>query len=60
MGIGIGDVDLDGNLDIFKMHFADDTNIFYRNDGQGNFKDATARGGIGVETRFIAWGRENR
>src|SRR5439155_961892 len=33
MGIGIGDYDLDGNLDIFKTHFADDTNVLYRNDG---------------------------
>jgi hypothetical protein len=56
MGIGIGDVNLDGNPDIFKTHFADDTNILYRNDGEGSFEDATSRCGIGVETRFIGWG----
>ena len=38
MGIGIGDFNLDGNLDIFKTHFADDTNILYRNDGKGTSK----------------------
>ena len=56
MGIGIGDYDLDGNLDIFKTHFADDTNVLYRNDGKGNFDDFTIRAGIGVETRFVGWG----
>jgi len=56
MGIGIGDYDLDGNLDIFKTHFADDTNVLYRNDGKGNFDDVTIRAGIGVETRYIGWG----
>jgi hypothetical protein len=56
MGIGIGDFDLDGSLDIFKTHFADDTNIIYRNDGKGNFEDSTARAALGVETQFIGWG----
>ena len=53
---GIGDFNLDGNLDIFKTHFADDTSVLYRNDGKGNFDDVTMRSGLGVETRFIGWG----
>jgi enediyne biosynthesis protein E4 len=56
MGIGVGDYDLDGNLDIFKTHFADDTNVLYRNDGKGNFDDVTIRAGIGVESRYVGWG----
>ncbi len=56
MGVGVGDYNLDGNLDIFKTHFADDTNVLYRNDGSGNFQDATISAGLGVETRFIGWG----
>jgi hypothetical protein len=56
MGVGVGDYNLDGNLDIFKTHFADDTNILYKNDGKGNFEDATIAAGLGVETRFIGWG----
>jgi hypothetical protein len=56
MGIAVGDYDRDGNLDIFKTHFSDDTNVLYRNDGKGNFDDVTIRAGIGVETRFVGWG----
>jgi enediyne biosynthesis protein E4 len=56
MGLGIGDYDLDGSLDIFKTHFSDDTNILYRNDGKGFFDDVTVRAGLAVETRFTGWG----
>ena len=56
MGVAVGDYDLDGSLDIFKTHFADDTNVLYRNDGKGNFDDVTIRAGIGVETRYVGWG----
>ena len=56
MGIGVGDINLDGNLDIFKTHFADDTNILYINDGAGMFEDRTLESGLAVETRFVSWG----
>jgi len=56
MGVAIGDYNLDGNLDIFKTHFSDDTNVLYRNDGAGNFTDVTIPAGFGVETRYICWG----
>jgi hypothetical protein len=56
MGLGIGDFKLDGNLDIFKTHFADDTNVLYRNDGEGIFDDLTVRSGLAVETRYVGWG----
>jgi len=56
MGIGVGDYDLDGHLDIFKTHFADDTNGLYHNDGTGDFEDRTRAAKIGVETHYICWG----
>ncbi len=56
MGLGVGDYDLDGDLDIFKTHFSDDTDVLYRNDGEGSFFDVTLAARIGVETRFTAWG----
>ncbi|HCC58415.1 MAG TPA: RNA-binding protein [Solibacterales bacterium] len=56
MGVGVGDILLNGSLDIFKTHFADDTNILYINDGKGNFEDRTVQSGLGVETRFVGWG----
>ena len=56
MGVAIGDFNLDGNLDLFKTHFADDTAVLYQNDGKGSFEDVTVRSGLGVETRYISWG----
>lgn len=56
MGVAIGDYDLDGHLDLFKTHFAEDTNGLYHNDGKGNFEDVTHTAKIGVETRYVCWG----
>jgi len=56
MGVGIGDYDLDGHLDLFKTHFTDDANILYHNDGKGNFDDVTRSSRLGVETRYVCWG----
>src|SRR5215471_7107579 len=56
MGVGVGDYNLAGHLDIFKTHFADDRNILYRNDGKGYFIDETASSRLGVETRYVCWG----
>ena len=56
MGVASGDYDLDGRADLFKTHFADDTNGLYRGDGKGFYDDVTIRAGIGVETRYVGWG----
>ena len=56
MGVGIGDFDRDGHLDIVKTHFADDASGLYHNDGTGQFDDVTRRARVAVETRYIGWG----
>jgi len=56
MGVGVGDYALEGHLDLFKTHFADDRNILYRNNGKAYFQDATASSRLGVETRYVCWG----
>jgi hypothetical protein len=56
MGLGIGDYDRDGRLDIFKTHFADDTPVLYRNLGRGMFEDVTFSAGFGAATRHVSWG----
>jgi hypothetical protein len=56
MGVAVGDYDLDGHLDLFKTHFADDANGLYHNDGRGYFDDVTRSSRVGVETRYVCWG----
>ena len=56
MGVGVGDYDCDGALDLLKTHFSEDTTVLYRNVGLGGFDDVTMRAGLGVETRYVGWG----
>jgi enediyne biosynthesis protein E4 len=56
MGLGIGDYNLDGALDILKTHFREDTPALYANRGKMGFEDVTIRSGLGVETRYVGWG----
>lgn len=56
MGVGIGDYNLDGHLDLFKTHFVNQAPGLYRNDGKGEFDDVTLTSGLGSERRFSSWG----
>ncbi len=56
MGVGVGDFNVDGYVDILKTHFADDNPGLYQNNAKGYFRDVTMRSGLGVETRFVSWG----
>jgi len=56
MGIGMGDYNLDGHIDLVKTHFQNQATGVYRNDGKGNFEDVTEETGLNRETRFISFG----
>jgi len=56
MGLGIGDYDCDGHLDVLRTHFMNQASGLYRNNGKGEFEDVTARAGLMHERRFVSWG----
>lgn len=55
MGVSIGDFNGDGQMDIFKTHFADDLPVLYKNSGRGFFEDASRAAGFDY-TRYVQWG----
>jgi len=56
MGVGVGDYDLDGHMDLFKTHFTDDTEGLFHNNGKAEFENATMAAHVGTENRYICWG----
>jgi hypothetical protein len=56
MGVGVGDYNLDGHLDLVKTHFIAQATGLYRNDGKANFEDVSVAAGLGAERRFVCWG----
>jgi enediyne biosynthesis protein E4 len=56
MGVGVGDYDLDGHLDIFKTHFTEDTEGLFHNNGKAEFENTTSSARVGTENRYICWG----
>ena len=58
MGIGVGDYDLDGHLDMVKTHFQLQPSGLYRNDGKGNFDDVAQQAGLAGERTYVSWGTD--
>jgi hypothetical protein len=56
MGVGVGDYDCDGHLDMVRTHFMNQATGLYHNIGKGEFEDVTAQAGLIRERRFVSWG----
>jgi len=56
MGSTVADYDGDGNLDLFRTNFSDDTSTLYHNNGDGAFTDVTYPAGLGFNTHYLGWG----
>ena len=55
MGVGVGDYDADGWLDIVRTNFSEQVTVLYRNYG-GAFEDASIRAGLGVNRKYVGFG----
>ncbi len=56
MGATAGDYDGDGNIDLFKTNFSDDTSTLYKNNGDGTYTDVTYAAGLGINADALGWG----
>ena len=59
MGIASGDVDADGDEDLFVTNLVGETSVLYVNDGRGHFEDARTRWGLAQPTAaFTGFGTD--
>ena len=59
MGVAAADYDNDGKIDILRTNFIDEmTTSLYRNLGELFFSDETVAAGLGVNTKYVAWGTQ--
>lgn len=56
MGVGVGDFDGDGWIDLVKTNFAGDYPNVFHNLEDGIFEDIVVRAGVAVNPHFVGWG----
>ncbi len=56
MGVDVGDLDNDGDEDLFMTHLVGDTNTVYLNDGGGMFSDRSRVAGMRQSTPYTGFG----
>ncbi len=56
MGVGVGDFDGDGWLDLVKTNFAGDYPNLYRNNDGLFFEDICVRAGLASNPEYVGWG----
>jgi hypothetical protein len=56
MGVAVADYDEDGQIDILKSNFSEDTPNLYHNNGDGTFEDRVYQSGLGAHAQYLGWG----
>jgi hypothetical protein len=56
MGVGVGDIGLNGSTSLLVTHFQKEASGLFLNHGKAQFSDVTFDSRLAVETRYVGWG----